>query len=181
MSLIYKTKTFANVFDTEATFKTSFKATVFNGALEDDKLSILYYLLYAKYGNNPIANLDENQFKYKVYSIIFSYGPAWAKRIDIQDKLRNLKEEELITGARQINNHAFNPAGEPSTDQLDALPTINDQTSTNYRKSKMEAYGALWDLISTDVTTEFINKFSICFKTVVAPEEPLIYVTDIES
>lgn len=35
-----------------------------------------YYLLYARYGNNPIANMDVNQWKWKVSSVIFQYGPT---------------------------------------------------------------------------------------------------------
>lgn len=35
-----------------------------------------YYLLYARYGNNPIANTDVNQWKWKVASVIFQYGPT---------------------------------------------------------------------------------------------------------
>jgi hypothetical protein len=41
-----------------------------------DNVSLVYYLLYARYGNNPIANRDENQFKFKIFSVIFQYGPT---------------------------------------------------------------------------------------------------------
>ena len=44
----------------------------------------------------------------------------------------------------------------------------------------MEAYAQLWDLIDTDVTQEFLAKFRPCFKTFVAPERPLLFVTEEE-
>lgn len=56
----------------------------------------LYYLLYARYGNNPIANYDEEQFKYKVFSVIFQYGPTWEKRLSVQNTLRGLQLADLI-------------------------------------------------------------------------------------
>lgn len=140
---------------------------------------VLYYLLYARYGNNPIANYDEEQWKYKIFSVIWQYGPSWEKRLDIQSKLRNLSEDDLIKGNKAIYNHAYNPNQAPSTSSLEEVEYINDQNTTNYKKSKMEAYAQLWDLIDTDVTAEFLAKFQKCFKQFVAPERPLLYVTPI--
>ena len=42
----------------------------------------------------------------------------------------------------------------------------------------MDAYVQLLDLLDTDVTEEFITKFRKCFKTFVAPENPLVFVTE---
>ena len=141
---------------------------------------VLYYLLYARYGNNPIANYDEEQWKYKIFSVIWQYGPSWEKRLDIQAKLRALSEDDLIKGSKAIYNHAYNPNQAPSTSSLEEVEYINDQNTTNYKKSKMEAYAQLWDLIDTDVTAEFLGRFQKCFKQFVAPERPLLYVTPID-
>ena len=140
----------------------------------------LYYLLYAKYGNSPIANYDEEQFKYKIFSTIFMYGPSWEKRLDIQKKLRELTDDEIATGTKAIYNNALNPSTAPSTGSLDELTYINSQNTTNYKKSKMDAYAQLWDLLETDVTAEFLNKFKGCFKQFVKPERTWIYVTEDE-
>ena len=77
-------------------------------------------------------------------------------------------------------NSALNPSDAPSTGTLEELDFINGQNTTNYKKSKMDAYGQLWDLLSTDVTEEFIVKFRNCFKQFVAPDRRWIYVTDVE-
>ena len=144
----------------------------------DTSAQTLYYLLYARYGNSPIANMDVNQFKYKVFSVIFQYGPTWEKRLDIQSKLRNLSDSDIQQGAKAIYNSALNPSTTPSTGSLEELNYINQQNTTNYKKSKLEAYGILWELLNTDVTGEFINKFKACFKTFVMPERPLVYVEE---
>lgn len=148
--------------------------------LADENVTLLFYLLYSKYGNNPIANNDINQFKYKVYSIMFQYGPSWEKRLDIQEKLRALKDEDIQKGSKAIYNTAMNPSTQPSTQTLEELTYINSQNTTNYKKSKMDAFAQLWELIDADVTGDFIAKFRVCFKQFVRPENPLLYITDSE-
>lgn len=142
----------------------------------------LFYMLYARYGNNPISNYDVTQWKYKVFTIIFQYGPAWEKRLKIQERLRELNETdpEFRKGNKAIYNQALNPATEPSTASLTELTYINSQNTTNYNKSLMDAYGQLWNLLDTDVTEEFLKKFQKLFKQFVKPEHTFIYVTEEE-
>lgn len=191
MPPIYNTMKFTDIWDSAADFKTEFQASPFAGCLHygetvggvtySDNISLVYYLLYAKYGNSPIANLDINQFKFKIFSITFSYGPTWERRSEIQKKLRELSEADLMAGNKAIYNQALNPATSPTTGSLEELNYINAQNTTNYKRGKMEAYAELWDLLDTDVTTQFIERYKVCFKQFVAPEHPLLYITDAES
>lgn len=143
--------------------------------MKEEELTTIYYLLYAHYGNSVIASSDINQFKYKVYSTIFMYGPTWAKRLEVQKKLREMSEDDLTRGGKAIYNHAYNPSTAPSTSTLEELLAINDQNTTNYKKSKLEGYSILTALLESDVSKEFIDKFKKLFITVVEPEEPLWY------
>ncbi len=169
----YRTRTFANIFPSAEEFNNAITEMPFDKETID--LNLVYYLLYARYGNSNIAFSDENQFKFSVGSIIFQYGLTWTKRLDVQKKLRALSDAELLTGGKAIYNHSFNPSTEPSTNTLDELLTVNDQNTTNYKKSKMEAYAYLMELLETDVTEEFIGKFKKLFLSVVAPDYPLLY------
>lgn len=172
MSQIYNTKTFVDIFTNYSAFKTEYTSTQKFPMLIDaadtlthvSNLQILYYLLYARFGNSPIANSDENQFKTKVGAIIWQYGPAWEKRLNIQSQIRGLTADDLLQGAKAVHNHAYNPSTEPSTGSLEELTYINDQNTTQYKKSKMDAYGQLWGLISTDVTEEFLARFKQLFQ-----------------
>lgn len=180
-SLQYNTPLFTDVWNSADAFKTELQASPFANSIsasDPDNVSLLYYLLYARYGNNPIANTDVNQFKYKIYSVIFQYGPTWQKRLEIQDKVRALTEEDIMAGGKAIYNQALNPSVEPGTGTTEELEYINAQNTTNYKKSKLEAYGTLTDLLKTDVTENFLTKFKICFKTFVMPEKVLWYVDD---
>lgn len=176
----YITKTFTEVWNNYDSFKKEYDELmplVSGGItpLNEDNVKATFYLLYARYGNNPIVNYDETQFKMKLMAVIVSYGPTWERKKGIQNSLRNLTEEELVQGAKQIYNHAFNPSTEPSTQELEELTHINDQNVTNNKKSKMEAYSILWANLHVDATDEYINKFKNCFSRFVGDQYPIIY------
>ena len=174
----YRTRTFANIFTTLEDFKEDFITNGIPTTLSDTNLTTLYYLLYARYGNSSIASSDETQFKYKLFSTIFMYGPAWQKRLDIQKQLMELSDDEIVKGTTAIHNAALNPSSAPSTQTLEELNYINSQNTTKYKKSKIEGLATLYALIETDVTEEFIGKFKNLFITIVEPELPLWYEGD---
>ena len=176
----YITKTFTGIWDSYDKFKKDYDelVTLVSGGitpLKDDNARATYYLLYAKYGNNPIANYDDTQFKMKVMTVIATYGPTWERKKAIQNSLRELSEDALIQGAKQIYNHAFNPSTEPTTNELEELTHINEQNVTNNKKSKMEAYSILWANLHVDATDEYLNKFKNCFSRFVGDQYPIIY------
>lgn len=174
----FRTRTFADIYTKLDTFITDYMENGLpNTTLTDANLKTLYYLLYARYGNSCVASSDENQFKYKLFSTIFMYGPAWQKRLEIQGKLLGLSDDEIVKGSTAIYNSALNPSTSPSTQSMEELQYINSQNTTKYKKSKLEGYASLYELIKTDVTEEFISKFKKLFITVVEPEEPLWYPT----
>lgn len=176
----YRQRTFSNIWENVDEFKEDYSDNGIGVSISDDNATTLYYLLYARYGNSTIASSDENQFKYKLFSIIFQYGPTWEKRLDIQKKLREMSEDDLRESAKAIYNHSYNPSTAPSTDTIDELTTINDQNVTKHKRSKTDAYALLLSLLETDVTGEFLDKFKKLFITIVEPELPLWYVTGIE-
>ena len=176
----FRPRTFADIYTELKTFKEDYADNGIPGTISDASLTTLYYLLYARYGNSCIASSDETQFKYKLFSTIFMYGPAWQKRLDIQKKLMELSDDEIVKRATAIYNSALNPSQAPSTQTLEELNYINSQNTTKYKKSKLEAYAVLEELIKTDVTEAFIGKFKKLFITVVEPEEPLWYQTYIK-
>lgn len=142
-----------------------------------DLIETLYYLLYAKYGNSSIASSDPNQFKYKVFTTIFEYAPAWKQRLLIQEKLFNLDPdgEDVQKGTINIYNHAENPDTEPGTDAFEPLEGINMQNANTFVRGKLEGYALLNDLLLTDVTEEFLGRFKKLFIAFVGPQFPLWY------
>ena len=308
----YDTKLMTEVWSQASDFLTDYQNAGIPTTISNQNATTLYYLLYAKYGNTPIANYDEQQWKYKMFSIIFQYGPTWEKRLDIQTTLRGLQIADLVdngsyralssqsgsetssktgsdnntrtlnttekntgtsalantgtdttasTGTQSvartgtvgttgetedIKNHAFNPSTAPAQNAYSPLSYINEQhatkndvnstvtnnltdtttndlqnqtthnttstttndlsrsdtgtitdaraitdstsaenssqneTTTVMTAGKLKAYEKLLELLDTDVTGDFINKFKVCFKQFVMPERHMIYVTEEE-
>ena len=87
----YRTRKFTDIFPNVGKFTDEYEHAGIPPTLsEDSSVTTLYYLLYARYGNSCIASSDENQFKYKMWTIIYSYGPAWEKRVEIQKNLTQI-------------------------------------------------------------------------------------------
>lgn len=171
---------FTDVFPDYDTFRDEFLRIPFYQSITTDSAETLYYLLYGRYGNSTIINFDLNQFKFKLFSIVFQYGPSWEKRLDIQKKVRNLTEDELLSNGKIISNLAQNPQTLPGTGSDEELSYINQQSVSKQKKSKLEAYALQWEMIANDVTEDFIVRFEVLFKKVVTPVNPLLYATEEE-
>ena len=78
----------------------------------------------------------------------------------------DIKSKDFLKGARAIYNKALNPETDPSTAALTELTYINEQTTANYEKAKMDALAQLWNLIATDVTESFLERFAPLFKRI---------------
>lgn len=176
----YRNRKFTDIWEDADNFWEEYNASPIKG-MSETEIKTIYYLLYARYGNSTIASFDETQFKYGVFSTIFSFGPTWAKRLEIQDELRQLTLDQIQTGSKTIFNQASNPGTAPSTASLSELTYINQQNTATTKRSPIEGYAILVDLLETDVTTQFIGRFAKLFLRVVQPEMPLWFVTEDEN
>lgn len=198
----YRNRTFADIYPEVEQFEqdyADFNTGMLDSSVSGPALYTIWMLLHARYGNSTVASANEEQFKLKLFTTIFMYGPTWEKRLEIQKNVRDLMKDgkisdELLLGGKAIYNTALNPSqgivttktdadGNPlpvieGTNTLEELKYINQQNTTNYKKSLPEAYSILIGLLETDVTNQFLNQFRKLFLTVVSPEIPLWYVTE---
>ena len=181
---MYNTKTFSDIFPKLADFKDNYdllqSTAGLTNKLDNNDVAITWQLLMAKYGNNPIANWSEEQFKLKIWQTMFQYGPTWAKRLEVQEKVRGLSDAEILQGDKAIYNSALAPNQAPSTATLEEVPYISSQNTTNRKKSKLNAYNEVLMLLDTDVTEEYIGKFKKLFLVVTDPRRTFIYATEDE-
>lgn len=184
MPVMTKHITFTQIWDNYQSFKTDYDANPMKAPIPsarvNNAIEMTFYLLYANYGNSEIINRDVNQFKFKLFSIIYKYGAFWDKKLELQDKLMNLSDDELRLGSKAIYNKAFNPNTTPSTDELEEIPFINEQQTTNYKKSKAEAYITLWDSMRSSATDDYVRKFRSLFSTFVGKEKIPYYISEEE-
>lgn len=171
----FRTRTFSDIYDNFEDFNADYNDIGIPVTISVDSITTLFYLLYANYGNSHIASSDETRFKYKLFSLIWQYGPTWEKEVFIQKRLRDLTESEMLEGSKQLYNMAQNPGVEPSTGTSEELNYINSQNVIKNKKSLLEGYATLSELLKKDVTSSFLTKFRPLFLTIVEPELPLLY------
>lgn len=173
----YDSPILTEIWNNAEDFLNDYKNNGIPAKISDANATTLFYLLYSRYGNSTIAFTDTEQFKYNIFSVIFMYGPTWEERLSLQEKLRNLTDDEIRQGGKAIYNTALNPGTEPSTQDLEELNFINSQNTTNYKKSKIEAIALKWNLLSTDVTQEFLAKFKTLFRKILDPMNGVEFIT----
>ena len=151
MKPMYDTNLFCEIWDSSDKFLADYNntGTEFTNqvppTITQQNALMTYLLLFSRYGNNPIANYDVNQFKNKIFTIIWQYGPAWEKRLSMQEDIRNLTLQEITQGTKTdwssegtqsqnnsgtdttINNHAYNPSTAPTTQSTNELDYIDQQ------------------------------------------------------
>ena len=145
-------------------------ATKING-----NMTTLYYLLFARYASSHIRSDYPKQWKMKLMMTVFEYGPTWSKRLEIQDKVRNMTDDEIQKGTIMTYNTAMNPDGAPTTDTWDTLKGINSQNKNLYQRGKLDSYAYIDQILKADVTRDFIEKFKKFFDIMAAPGMKLDY------
>lgn len=189
-----RTRSFADIFPNFETFQAAWSATTFSQqavALDQNipekegvsNLRLIYELLLARYANSTIASSDENRFTLQCMSLVFQHGPAWIKRLEVQHTLHemDLDSQEFLHGSAQIFNSSLNPSEvseTSSTDSFKTLSTINQQNVNLQKRDKFKALAILDELLRTDITAIFLDKFRSLFRTIVSPQRPLFYTTE---
>ena len=177
----YNQKLFCDIWDNAADFVSDMTASpLYDNEITTTQLSTIFYLLFAKYGNNPIASFDENNFKLKVASIIIAHAPNLFKKVAVQKSLRGLSLDDLQAGLKNTQNRALNDAAQPSTDTDDDLPYINEQVVNKSKRSVLDAYSYLLSILRSNAFDEFVNRFKPLFSRVVDNQNPWLYISDEE-
>lgn len=181
---MYNTKTFVQILPDFDSFKKLFDEDYDQYAkdcITSASLKKLYWLLYSRYADNPIANLSESRFKAKIVAITFQKAPTWEKKLSVQQILRGLTDDELQAGSRTIFNRALHDEREPGTNTDTELPFINAQDVSKQKRSKIDAYAYLMDVLRNDVTEELITSYAKLFSKFVSPNVTRIYENEIEN
>lgn len=177
----YLTETFSDVYPSFEDFNADAKdlcSDLIPEDFTDKSLTILYALLYGKYGNHNLASTDINRFKFHLFSIVFQHGGTWQKKVELQKAIRTVNLEEAAKGSKTIDNHAYNPPQAPSTAALDELTYIDQQSTSGLKKGILETYSNILRLLENDVTEEFIARFKVLFNYWASPQRPLWYANE---
>ena len=86
-----------------------------------------------------------------------------------------MSDEEIQKGTIMTYNSAMNPDGAPTTDTWDTLQGINSQNKSLYQRGKLDSYAYIDQILKTDVTREFVEKFKKFFDIMASPGMKLDY------
>lgn len=179
------TQTLSNIYPTYEDFQNDYNNLGIPKRLKDTNgnaefLETIYVLLMGEYGNSSIMALSEGQFRLRLFTLIMSYGPQYERELEVQDTLLAMSDEELQVSSKAIYNTSLNPSVAPTTDTLDELTTINQQNVTKHKRSRLEAYSLLEELLNADLTKNFIKRFDHLFVRVLRTNQPLYYTTEVD-
>lgn len=178
-----RTRSFSEIFPDSNELANFYINTSMHKLYEEltfEQLEIVWEVLISNYANSHIISSDEDRFKFQLCSLIFRFAPTWFKKLDLQHKIRTLSEEDVVTGSKNISNHAFNPSSAPSVGAMEELDYINEQNVNGFKKAKIDAYNLQYAALEDDVTAFFVAVFKKLFRIIVEPEEPRWYVTEEE-
>ena len=181
MIRLYNTLLFNQVWENSAQFKadyTNYETGIENLNKIDDKYVVLtWQLLASKFASTPIRSNSVDQFKLAVFGMMASEAPTWVRRLELQKAVRDLTESDLLAGETSIANRAENPDEAPTTSTMDELTYINVQTTSKQKRSKIQAYALLDNLLQDDLCETYVHRFNSLFKRVLVPAS-FIYVTE---
>lgn len=170
------TPTFAEVYEDDAAFIAAYQNGMFPETISVTSCRTLYYLLYARFGNEEIADtIDFNQWQARMMATVFQYAPAWEKKLEIQEKIRNWSEEQILEGAEErydMSQHTGKPLPEDGI-----IKGINAQNRSLRKKDKMSAYSYLSALLDTDITEELLVHFAPLFNPFAGIKSRVHYFT----
>ena len=173
----YENLQFDQIFPNATEFINKLRATglMTETELTDTFLTLLYGMLFAKHGFDPIVSANEGQWIFKLALTTKEYAPEYIKKDNIQKTLRALTEDQIREGYKNIFNHAVNPSTKPSTENTDELPYINDQNVNKGKKGLTDAYAYLWDLLDSNLTEEFLKKYDKLFSKIATTTNRVVY------
>ncbi len=178
--------TFNELYPDADTFLADYKACELPATISDDNVKLLYFSLLARKGQDCIQSESVGMFKYKMFLLIWQYGPSWEAKLNIQKKLQQLPDSDILDGGTQIYNTGVNPSTPIGKDQeqhqgtlsKNELNFVQQQNVTLNTRSKTNAYRGYQDMLRNDVSEEFFDKFDKLFAFVYTPG--ITYFSDLD-
>lgn len=167
-------KNFSDIYSDADTFLADMGSLGLEKNLEDDDYKTIFFLLFSRYGDTGITGYgDETRWKMRLQAVIWQYGPEWKKKIALQKEIQGMSVDDAMKGSTMIYNHAVNPSTEPTTGTTEELDFINEQTQNKSKRSKADAIASLWDMLDSNITERFMDKFKNLFTKFTLKDEPL--------
>lgn len=176
MSLIRKSnqRTFFDIYNNEDDFLNDLKnnySTFYVSDMGDNMIKLTFWLIGARFGDQAIIGYtDVPRWKLRLFSMVYTYGPVWAKKTELQKQIRSLTLDQLKETGKMINNTALNPNNDPTTEELDYISSQNTSKST---MADVDALNIQYVTLNDGLDRNYIDHFAKLFSKFLLPDEPL--------
>lgn len=154
----YRQKKFTDVYPSVDKFMADYGNVGVPTTIKNELAETLFYLLYGKYGNSTIASSDLTRFKYRLFSIIWEYGPTWEKKLDFQKVVRAWQDAEILAGGdySSTTRHSITTKSQGKDET-----TGNTNSETNTSGNRLQNYAdnpSTEPAITGDEPLTYINR-----------------------
>lgn len=168
-------ETFSDIFTSKAVME-SFANTLGVKSLGVDAViqpisDMEYLALVGRYGSSHIRYHNRYQFMAQFFTLYIEAQERLLSKIKINKRLRNLTEEEALTGSKIITNNATNPDTSPATDAYEPLPYVNSQSAQKERLGEVKGLYGWKHSVGGQAYIEFVDTFKQLFRIVLQEEE----------
>lgn len=126
--------------------------------------------IVGRYGSSHIRYSNVGQFKAAFIMIVRENLGRLRAKLRINDSLRNLTEEEALSGDKIITNMATNPDTEPATEEFESLPYINQQTAQKETRGTVSGLYNWKHSVGGQAYNEFLDGFRHLFRVLLGRE-----------
>ena len=173
----YNSKTFNEVYESYDSFKASLEKYGFDFSnFPETYLKLLFVMLTARYGDREVLGYS-NMYRWemKLQYVIYTYGSEWYTKLQIQDELLKLSDDDLKRSNVTIQNVADNPATSPDSSTIEELTYINKQITNATKRDKLSILLLKYRSIGSYANEEFLKKFENLFSRFLTGDKPIYY------
>jgi hypothetical protein len=126
----------------------------------------VYAALLGRYAESEIRYTSPIQFKLAFLTLYKEAHERLQSKLRINTILRNLDEEEALSGSQVMTNAATNPDTEPDTGNYEPLPFVNSQTAQKESLSRVTGLYNWKHSIGGQAYIEFLDTFMKLFRVI---------------
>lgn len=181
--LVNSTSTPEDLWQTTDMFYNDFMASPFSGDVDNNlynraDLDKVFWHLMSKYDESHYSYKSDDKCKLKTFHVIHQYLPTYLKRIELQERIRNMTDQDLFDSGKQVVKSANTPDVEEDMNSL-STPQYTDNIQVQNRQSaKLLAIQQQYGSILDNVWDEFIDKFAFLFKKFMFIPYDYIYINE---
>lgn len=165
---VFLTKTFYEQYPNADKFVEMWNASPFNiEAMSQQEIENLYYQLVSEYMMSHFAFIEPLQIDLQVAKTIYNYYPNLQKKLQLQQQIIQMTDQDLQDGNIAINSSMSNPDTDEISPSDASLPYTSQKSLQTRKYSKPDRYTRQYNLLVDGLYDVFIKRFKPLFITLI--------------